>query len=112
MSKDCFQAFVEAGGSLYIAIPVPYGNEDRAISAEQARRFLCDREGLIAELLGVSRREYRGWLEESCSVRCCATTRSGRRCRSIVPGGTNVDACKWVSMQGSYCYTHEEGRLG
>mgnify|MGYP000055229281 CR=1 FL=1 len=112
MSKTCFELFVQAGGQLVIQIPTSTGGENLVISSGQALRYLADPVAFSAQLCGVSRAEYTAWLEQHRSVRCCATTRKGRRCRSIARGGSMVDPKTWVSMQGSYCYTHEEGRLG
>lgn len=89
-----------------ILSPEPHRDREVPIGLEQAQRFLVDKDAVLAEINGVSKRDYLAWIGAGFCVRCAGVTKSKRRCRQTAVGGNAVSALEWVAKQGDYCAVH------
>src|ERR1035438_7567411 len=71
--------------------------------------FVDDPAAIYAKAHGVTKSEYRDWVDDECIAHCAAKTRAGRRCRNMVVGGYQVSAKRWLELQGGYCAVHGDG---
>src|SRR4051794_11827475 len=102
----------ERGVEFCISVPNQYGQEIYVATAEDLMTFLEDPTAVYAKALGVTKEQYRDWMDDSCIAYCSAKTRAGRQCRNAVAGGFQVSAARWVALQGEYCMLHAEGGGG
>jgi hypothetical protein len=111
MSKLDFQTLrVLSEKRVGFCIPVPTESGQMTFPAtpEDLVMFADDPEALYAKALGVTKSEYRDWVDDQCMAYCAAKTKAGRRCRNMVLGGYQVSAKRWVELQGGYCGVHGE----
>lgn len=94
------------GCHFLIEIPNESGVESHFLTVPEVRQFHDDPTAIYAKKLDVTKEQYSQWHEEGCSARCAGITRKGRRCRNTVPGGSLVNARRWVELQGEYCVLH------
>jgi len=102
----------ERGVEFCISVPNQYGQETYLATADDLMTFLDDPTAVYAKALGVTKEQYRDWMDDSCIAHCAATTRTGKQCRNAVPGGFQVSAARWVALQGEYCTVHAESGGG
>lgn len=79
------------------------------MTPEEVVEFADDPEAIYAKAHGVTKAEYRDWMDDDCTRFCAATTRAGKPCRNMVAGGFQVSAKRWLELQGEYCASHSEG---
>ena len=99
----------ERGVQFCISVPNEAGQQTYVATPADVLTFMEDKDAIYAKALGVTKSEYRDWMEEGCMAYCAATTRGGRPCRGVVPGGHQVNAARWVALKGEYCTAHAEG---
>lgn len=99
-----------AGVRFLIAVPSECGSSEGLFPPEDILLFLEDKEALYAKHYGITKNQYRDWTEEGYAVTCSATTKRGKPCRNLVPGGFQVSPKRWLELQGHYCDLHEGER--
>jgi hypothetical protein len=111
MSKLDFQTLrvlSEKGVAFFIDVPVEGGQKTIQVAPEDLMIFADDPEATYAKTQGVTKSEYRDWMDDECMAYCAAKTKAGRPCPNLVPGGFQVSAKQWVKLQGGYCGVHGE----
>jgi hypothetical protein len=65
---------------------------------------------LFEEQEGVPWAGIAAWAASDGRIRCCATTKRGRRCRCYVTGAIYTDPASWAKADaaGGYCFAHEQ----
>jgi hypothetical protein len=98
----------DAGCQFVIGVPSLGGSSTAALTPEQAHRLTTDKEGLFAELMGLTVPEYIEWRESQGSVYCSARTKQGKRCRNFIVGATWLEPDEWKAQraEGGYCSAH------
>ena len=103
---DLLKRLEELGVEFCISIPSQWGQETHVAKPEELLSLIKDPVALYAKHYGVSKEEYLAWANEDFSVHCSGKTSKGKRCKNIVPGGSNVSPSRWVELQGEYCTVH------
>jgi hypothetical protein len=107
MDKRAFlESLHQLGVRFSISLRNGTGGEEHIASPEELILLESDPVAGIAHLLGVTKAEYLGWVQDDHNVVCAGITAKGKRCKNIVHGGHAVSATRWASMTGSYCYVH------
>ncbi len=107
--KETFlQEIIEAGGTILANVPALGGFKSVIMTAAQAARLPAAKESVYGELVGLSRDDYVDWVHSQGCVYCCASTKSGSRCRNFILGATGLQPDDWVKQrnEGGYCATH------
>lgn len=99
----------ERGVEFCISVPNESGQQTYVATPEDVLMFMEDPDSLYAKVYGVTKAEYRDWIDDLFTAYCAAKTRAGRQCRNAVQGGYGVSAKRWVELQGEYCGVHAEG---
>lgn len=87
-------------------VPAPGGSASISLSATDLEDFCADPEGFYALKHGVSKDEYRLWVETDGTPRCGATTANGKRCGNLVSGGIQMRLERWLQEDGGFCAVH------
>lgn len=85
---------------------------DANLNPTEAREYLNDPTGALAEHYGVSREGFVEWLSSEGHVSCEGSYQNGKPCSSRVaglPGQLNLQAWKAAKAKGGYCRKHGGG---
>jgi hypothetical protein len=92
--------------SLVASLVTPPGAEQVVLTNEQADEYRRDPDGFAAAYFGLTRDDYREWLELDGGALCGATTKAGKLCSHMV-SKTQLSAREWKERHRSeYCTTH------
>lgn len=85
-----------------------WGVQRVELQPEHIRLYLQDPDLGVAAALGVTREDYREWLEGYGSVRCDGVTKDGDRCRNTAKKMTGLELSMWLEARsrGGYCVVH------
>jgi len=106
LDLNTIHAMQDAGLAFIAQVPHPCGCQTLDFSAEQVVAFVADRDQAIADSLGVTKAQYREWIESFGTPRCGATTKQGTRCKNFVSGGVQLSLKTWLKLDGDYCAVH------
>jgi len=93
------------GGTL-VGFPAQGGGRECELNAAQLAEFIADPEAYAANYFGLTRAQFREWLESEGRMQCSALTTLGRRCRNFVSGRMQLDSDAWRRLEGEYCVIH------
>ena len=94
------------GAGLSIEVPNEMGSADHPVTAEDVLVLMRDPTAAFAKALGVSVKDYLGWVDADYCVICAGYTAEGHRCKNMVKGGYVVSVETWAKMRGEYCHVH------
>ncbi len=93
---------------VHIALAHPFGGEAIAISLRDLEKYNNDPDGYAAKHFGLTRDEYKEWIELDGKPRCGAQTRAGQFCKSALSGMMG-DSREWLGIhRQEYCRSHSE----
>ena len=93
--------------TLYVEYETPCGAESIDVPDSDIAAFVRAPVGYVLQRLGFeSYAQYRRWIDQEGSVRCCAASRSGERCKCRV--GFQLGAEDWLAAEaaGWRCHLH------
>jgi hypothetical protein len=98
----------QAGCQFVVMVPALGGLTSKVATPEQALRLADDKDGVRAELMGLSKADYQEWVANQGAVYCSGETVEGRPCRNNVVGGTSLAPQGWMALRdaGGYCSAH------
>jgi hypothetical protein len=81
-----------------------WGGEDIALTEQQVQVYQRHLDGFVAKHFGLTREEYREWIESDGTALCGGKTKAGKPCGNILTRGFQLDAQKWKARHRSeYC---------
>ena len=84
----------------------PWGSGTVVLTEQQVSDYQRDPDGFAAAHFGLTRDEYREWLELDGAAKCGAKTKAGKPCDNFI-SRTQLDSQKWKALHRSeYCPTH------
>jgi hypothetical protein len=83
----------------------PWGGATALLTEQQVSDYQRDPDGFAAAHFGLTRDEYREWLELGGAAKCGAKTKAGKPCGNLISG--QLDSREWKARHRSeYCPTH------
>lgn len=89
-----------------ISFPVPGGGREMLIPATEQANYSANPTAYLANYFGVSEVDFIRWVETDGTPFCGETTKSGRKCRNIVSGGSQRSLRDWIELDGGCCAVH------
>lgn len=91
-----YQRLHEHGVRFVVNVPTVYGGMDLFLTPADLLTYPHDPEAVAAKHMGVTRDIYVEWLAAMGDVQCAGETKSGRRCRRSISGGSIYDPAEWA----------------
>jgi hypothetical protein len=89
----------------YACIRTVWGGESIYLNKEEAEQYNADPDDYAARHFGISKREYREWIECGGTALCSQRTRAGKLCKNSVGGELQPD--KWKRLhRTAVCHCH------
>lgn len=100
------KAMADAGIQFLAGISAPGGGQPVALKSEDILSLVEDQDQFAADYFGVSKTQYREWVETDGAARCGARTAKGDRCLNLVSGPIQLPIDEWLKRDGSSCTVH------
>lgn len=93
---------------LHASIRIPGGTEQVDLTEEQAEEYRRDPDGYAGSCYGLTRDEYREWIDLDGTAYCGERTKTGKLCGNVVSKG-QLSAHHWRDQHRSVCCTTHGG---
>lgn len=109
LERGVIEAHIANGKPYWLHKGIGWESVDVDLQPDQARAYLEDPVGAIADRVGLTREEFHDWMSSEGAVRCSGITTRGRACKCLVSGLSShlpLDRWKEAKDRGGYCSVH------